>query len=957
MISSIHLNVFQYWGQGLEKMPLFLKTIYKHNLELCRKNNINLVLLDDNNIFNYIKPHPRFETLAFNFKSDMIRYYVLHKYGGFWFDTDVIIIKNLNNLHTLKKYECMLDIEYDTKIGCASLFIKKQSISSRFCIDYINNILNNKSHLSWGDIGPDTSTMLYKKHKRLILLNNGKTVSEGCNFICWNISPGLDKKDWYLSSRDKAKAKADMLKNNSSCYYLITWSIYKKNDMGSNLNNIVFNDEKSVFSYFMKNEVDLKKVIVKNAIDNELNGEYIEKNVLYKDKGSISYVKDDNNHLYLYNGIWRLGNNGIKKYINIGNKLDKEVDLNKNIIIYSPKIDGNVISCKINFIGKEIIIKNEYFGIDNLYNGVEGFVSLFIPQMLLTNTKIIIKDEICKTFYDNLLKLKKYYETLNIGTIYFNIECKISETQNIFHKRGKLSTFTGGVDSFYTLLTNLHKIDTLLYCINYDIQESKQKLLEQQLKTVRGVAQKLGKKVILCRTNQRNVLEWGNIGYLTDIKKKYNNDLWGYFLHGVCLFSNAYNLSSEYNEIFIPSNDIDYRYRLWGTSFEADHLYGSSFLDICHDGQEYRCGKVKKLIDLNRRIVFDYLKVCFSNTNQLYNCSKCEKCNRTLIIIYSINPDYLKELKTFNTQSFIKIKDNFLKSTSYIFQSQIKKLLNQNSGVINVKKTDNKCILTKKKYAVLWASTENIGDDIQTLAAINFLKKKSIFEYSYIDREKLSEYNGEPVTLIMNGWFMHNIDKFPPSDKITPIFISTHIQNENIVSKNISYFKKYEPIGCRDQETVNLFEKYNIDAYFTGCLTLLFDDNQEKKRGKYLVDVNTKCYYIPNIVFDSSKYNDFEVINHKIDIKTDIKSRLYIAEELLNKYKTAEQIITTRLHCILPCRAFNTHAIFIHKNYNSDKRFSGLKNIINGDTKEHTNKDGNRDEIKKIRNICLSLVI
>ena len=38
--------------------------------------------------------------------------------------------------------------------------------------------------------------------------------------------------------------------------------------------------------------------------------------------------------------------------------------------------------------------------------------------------------------------------------------------------------------------------------------------------------------------------------------------------------------------------------------------------------------------------------------------------------------------------------------------------------------------------------------------AINFLKKKGITEYTFIDREKLSDYDGEPVTLIMNGWFM-----------------------------------------------------------------------------------------------------------------------------------------------------------------------------------------------------------
>lgn len=82
-----------------------------------------------------------------------------------------------------------------------------------------------------------------------------------------------------------------------------------------------------------------------------------------------------------------------------------------------------------------------------------------------------------------------------------------------------------------------------------------------------------------------------------------------------------------------------------------------------------------------------------------------------------------------------------------------------------------------KKYAVMWASTVNIGDDIQTLAAINLLKKKGITEYIFIDRELLSDYNGDPVTLIMNGWYMHNINKFPPSDKITPVFISVHIND------------------------------------------------------------------------------------------------------------------------------------------------------------------------------------
>jgi hypothetical protein len=248
------------------------------------------------------------------------------------------------------------------------------------------------------------------------------------------------------------------------------------------------------------------------------------------------------------------------------------------------------------------------------------------------------------------------------------------------------------------------------------------------------------------------------------------------------------------------------------------------------------------------------------------------------------------------------------------------------------------------------ASTINLGDDIQTLAAINFLKKKGITEYIFIDREKLSNYKSQPVTLIMNGWFIHDLSKFPPSDKITPIFISVHVNNEQLIKDNKLYFKKYEPIGCRDEHTVNLFKKNEIDAYFTGCLTLYFDEHNEKNNKKYLVDINT-CKYIPKININLKKYIGFENIEHiesKKSILNNIEERLKVAENLLNKYRSAELVITTRLHCILPCRAFNTNAIFIHSKYKTDPRFKGLEKYINGDIIDHTNNNINRDIIKDI---------
>ena len=248
---------------------------------------------------------------------------------------------------------------------------------------------------------------------------------------------------------------------------------------------------------------------------------------------------------------------------------------------------------------------------------------------------------------------------------------------------------------------------------------------------------------------------------------------------------------------------------------------------------------------------------------------------------------------------------------------------------------------TKKKFGVMWASTLNIGDDFQTLAAINLLKKNNINNYVFVDREKLKEYNGEPINLIANGWYMHDTSNFPPSDKITPIFISVHINKEEIISNNVKYFQKYEPIGCRDLSTKKLFEKYNIKAYFIGCLTLCFDEYNNKNNKVYIVDPKGSN---SGKLFKNLKFNlninekDIEYINHdnygKIgNYKYNIHKRLKIANNLLDKYKRANLIITSRLHAALPCRAFNTDVKFLHSNYYRDNRFSGLREIINGSDK------------------------
>lgn len=248
------INVFQYWGEGIENLPPFLKVINQHNMKLYTKHNINYFFINDKNVHEYISVPSIFYKLAYNFKSDIVRYYILHKYGGFWFDTDVIIMKNLNILYeSINKYECILDVEnYRNEIGCASLFLRKNSVASKFCVDYVNYVLKHKVNLGWGDIGPVTAVNLYNKHPNLILLNKYDITKNGCNFISWTDEPGINKYKWYLSSSVEAQKKAKELKENTNMFYIITWTMYRIHDMGDNLSDMVFHDSNSVFFHLLQ---------------------------------------------------------------------------------------------------------------------------------------------------------------------------------------------------------------------------------------------------------------------------------------------------------------------------------------------------------------------------------------------------------------------------------------------------------------------------------------------------------------------------------------------------------------------------------------------------------------------------------------------------------------------------------------------------------------------------------
>lgn len=255
----------------------------------------------------------------------------------------------------------------------------------------------------------------------------------------------------------------------------------------------------------------------------------------------------------------------------------------------------------------------------------------------------------------------------------------------------------------------------------------------------------------------------------------------------------------------------------------------------------------------------------------------------------------------------------------------------------------------------------NIGDYIQSLAAAQFYDNKIDV---YLNREKLNEYHGDDVKLIMNGWFMHEPQNWPPSERINPLFVAFHInklaQNELTSSESISYLKKFQPIGCRDYNTVHMLQDKGVHAYFSGCMTLtlglMYKSSRARGTSVYFTDVpiivshtlKTYLNVIKLAVFnlnsvlaihknrrDGNSIKDFiktlffvekyskvftlEVLKKAVYLKQEIPDnfksedeKFSYAKKLLNLYSEARFVVTSRIHCALPCLALETPVLFVN---------------------------------------------
>lgn len=240
------------------------------------------------------------------------------------------------------------------------------------------------------------------------------------------------------------------------------------------------------------------------------------------------------------------------------------------------------------------------------------------------------------------------------------------------------------------------------------------------------------------------------------------------------------------------------------------------------------------------------------------------------------------------------------------------------------------------KYGVIvYKNSNNIGDDIQSYAASCLLPQ---VDY-YIEREHLDVFRPaepEPVNVIMNGWFLYNKLGWPVSPCINPLYISMHFSVSDPLDIRELFlqglgredFLAHAPIGCRDKETQTFLEENHIPTWFSGCVTLTLNPIGEKKVQPYVCLTNVSAE-VESYVREKYPQLEIRVISQgepgMVDADASWEERFHNARELLKVYQNASAVITTRLHCAMPCLALQTPVLLLSEaSIEELGRFDGL---------------------------------
>lgn len=217
------------------------------------------------------------------------------------------------------------------------------------------------------------------------------------------------------------------------------------------------------------------------------------------------------------------------------------------------------------------------------------------------------------------------------------------------------------------------------------------------------------------------------------------------------------------------------------------------------------------------------------------------------------------------------------------------------------------------QYRVIETGVANSGDEIQSLAAAQFIPYHTSFVERDVDIPFASGF------MIGNAWYGDPF-YFPPSDELKPTLVSVHYSQLAVQTLEEyqywfqnHYVPKHGAVGARDEATLQTLRNFGIKSYLSSCLTTMLQvsETDDFKNRKRIIIVDPIKVIVPEFITGRSDAR-FKRAHVPYKIRMHRQKRYEYANNLLHEYKNrAKVVITSRIHSALPALAQRIPVIFV----------------------------------------------
>lgn len=257
-----------------------------------------------------------------------------------------------------------------------------------------------------------------------------------------------------------------------------------------------------------------------------------------------------------------------------------------------------------------------------LARGDAWLVALF-PLAVSLGESLELSVPVDRHLRDNLLEMLRVWRSWYSYVEEVDLHCQTRPGEGERRRQRVGALFSGGVDSFFTLLRDrdrLHplrrrRVEDLVTVWGYDIPLSRPEAFGRVRARFHDLASEVGCEFLEVATNLRET--------------RWTSAPWGELSHGCALAAAGHFLGGRLGTVYVPATGGYRDLHPWGSHPLTDPLLSSARISFVHDGADTR--RVDKLSDLVRSpLALGELRVCWrSETDE--NCGKCMKCLRTMI--------------------------------------------------------------------------------------------------------------------------------------------------------------------------------------------------------------------------------------------------------------------------------------------------------------------------------------